>query len=67
MGGSIFKFVIFVALATFSWWFAANAMADGFFAVSAVCLATGIIVWKLDKIQRLLEEKNQGSQSEKNE
>ena len=61
------KFLIAVGLAVFSWWFAANTNADGFFAVAAVCLATGIIVWKLDKIQRLLEEKNQGSQSEKNE
>ena len=55
---SIIKLLIAIGLAIFSWYFAANAMAGGFFAVSAVCLATGIIVWKLDKIQRLLEEKN---------
>ena len=64
MGGSILKFVIFVALAIFSWWFAVESNADGFFAVSAVALATGIIVWKLDKIERLLKEKKPDSDSE---
>ena len=47
-----------IGLAVFSWYFAAGTQINAFYAASVIWLATGIIVWKLDKIQRLLEEKN---------
>lgn len=54
----ILKLIIAIGLAVFSWYFAAGTQINAFYAASVIWLATGIIVWKLDKIQRLLEEKN---------
>lgn len=64
MGRSILKLIIFIGLAIFSWYFAAGTQIDAFYAATPVWLATGIIVWKLDKIERLLKEKKPDSDSE---
>ena len=60
MSISAWKLVFFILLSVATWFFAAFTQADGFFAASAVWLATGIIIRKLDKIERLLKELKSG-------
>ncbi len=61
MSISAWKLVFFILLSVATWFFAAFTQVDGFFAASAVWLAMGIIIRKLDKIERLLKELKSGS------
>ena len=67
MSISVWKIVFFILLSVATWYFAALSQADGFFAASAVWLASGIVIRKLDKIERLLKELKSGSEGDKTE
>ena len=67
MSISVWKIVFFILLSVATWYFAAFTQADGFFAASAVWLASGIVIRKLDKIERLLKELKSGSEGDKTE
>lgn len=56
MGKSFFKLVLFIALAILSLHMGVNLQIYEFWTVSAICISIGIILWKLDKIERLLKE-----------